>query len=200
MKKRRGMKRRLSAPRPLKPNGNGRIDLRSVGQGTSLSPKHRQVIRAYSDPNSPTHGNATQSAVAAGYSPISAPQTGNRIVKSDNGERELNRIFEAAGVTTQKLAKRVRQALDAKETKTFIHQKTGQIVYSEKMIAHDIRLKAIRLAGEFTGAFAPKEINVKVAILAGRIQAARRRESERAPQPVVVGPNDKQPEPVTPTE
>ncbi len=200
MKKRRRMKRRISKPRAYKTTKNGAIDLRSVGQGTALSPKHRRVIRNYTDPNSPTEGNATKSALAAGYSPISAAQTGSKIVRSVEGERELNRIFEAAGVTTEKLAKRVKQALDAKETKAFLHQATGAVVYSKKMIAHDIRLKAIRLAGEFVGAFAPKEINFNVALLAVKIQAARRREYERTPPPVVVGPSDKEAEPVTPTE
>ena len=110
----------------------------------------------------------------------------NRDVRSEIEritDRELNRIFDAAGVTTEKLAKRVNQALDAKETKAFIHQKTGEVVYSKSMVAHDIRLKAIRLAGELRGDFAPKELNVSVAVLADRIQAARRREIERTPQP-----------------
>ena len=200
MKKRRRMKRRIAKPRAYKTTKNGAIDGRSIGQGTSLSPKHRQVIANYADPHSPTQGNATQSAVAAGYSPISAPQTGNRIVKSDNGERELNRIYDATGVTIEKLAKRTKQALDAKETKAFIHQKTGEIVYSKRMIAHDVRLRAIRLAHELRGDFAPKQLDVRVAVLAGRLDAAKRRERERAPQDVVVDPSDKQPEPVTPTE
>jgi phage terminase small subunit len=200
MKKHRRMKRRISKPRAYKTTKNGAIDRRSIGQGTELSPKHRQVISNYTDPNSPTQGNATQSAIKAGYSPISAHDTGSKILKRPETERELTRIFEAAGVTTEKLAKRVKQALDAKETKVFLCQKDGELVYSKKMIAHDIRLKAIRLAGEFVGAFAPKEINVKVAVLATRIQAARRREYERAPQQVVVAPSDKEPEPVTPTE
>ena len=56
-------------------------------------------------------------------------------------------------------------------------------MYSKPMKAHDIRLKAIRLAAELRGDFAPKEINISVALLAGKIQAARRREYERTPQP-----------------
>ena len=167
----------------------------------TLSPKQRQVIKAFADPNSPTHNNATKSALAAGYSLTSSPQTGNRIVNSHNGERELNRIFDAAGLTTEKMAKRVRQAMDAKEARPFIHQSTGNIVYSKKIASHDIRLRAIRLAAEMRGDMAPKELDVRVAVLAGRIQAARRRETARDdPQPVVVGPDDKQSEPVTPTE
>ncbi len=113
---------------------------------------------------------------------------------------ELNHIFDAAGVTIERLAKRIRQGLDAKETKAFIHQKTGNVVYSKPMKAHDIRLKAIRLAGELRGDFAPKEINVKVAVLAGRLDAAKRREAERQAQPVVVEADNNQEEELTPTK
>ena len=200
MKKRRRMKRRISKPRAYKLVKSGEIDGRSVGQGTALSPKHRAVIRNYTDPNSPTQGNATKSALAAGYNPASAGANGHKIVKSVEGERELNRIYDAAGLTIEKLAKRTKQALDAKETKAFIHQKTGEIVYSKRMIAHDVRLRAIRLAHELRGDFAPKQLDVRVAVLAGRLDAAKRREEERQAQPVVVEPSDKEPEPVTPTE
>ncbi len=200
MKKRRRMKRRISKPRAYKLVKSGGIDQRSVGQGTSLSPKHRAVIRNYTDPNSPTQGNATKSAIAAGYNPASAGANGHKIVKSVEGERELNRIYDAAGLTIEKLAKRTKQALDAKETKAFIHQKTGEIVYSKRMIAHDVRLRAIRLAHELRGDFAPKQLDVRIAVLAGRLDAAKRREEERQAQPVVVEPNDKEAEPVTPTE
>ncbi len=58
------------------------------------------------------------------------------------------------------------------------------------MIAHDIRLKAIRLAAELRGDMAPKELNVSVAVIAGRLEAARRRETERQVQGVRVEEND----------
>lgn len=193
--------KRRKQPSTPKLTKSGRIDLRTAGN--SLTSKHRRLIRAYVDPDSPTEGNATQSAIAAGYSPISAPQTGNRIIKSDNGEKELTRIYDAAGLTVEKLAKRVKQGMNAKETKAFIHQKTGDIVYSKPLVAHDVRLRAVRLAHELRGDFAPRrvELDVRVAVLAGRIQAARRREMDPTPpQPVVVGPDDKEAEPVTPTE
>jgi hypothetical protein len=192
--------KRRKDPKLPKLTKSGRIDLRTAGN--SLTPKHRRLIRAYVDPNSPTEGNATQSAIAAGFSPVSAPQTGNRIIKSDNGERELTRIYDAAGLTVEKLAKRVKQGMNAKETKAFIHQKTGDIVYSKPLVAHDVRLRAVRLAHELRGDFAAKrvELDVRVAVLAGRIQAARRREVDQLPQDVVDRASDKQPEPITPSE
>ncbi len=165
-----------------------------------LSPKHRRLLKAYTDPNSPTYNNATQSALKAGYSPTSAHDAGSRILKRDDTGRELTRIYEAAGVTTQKLAQRVKQGLNAHYDQAFIHQKTGLIVYAKRRPDYNVRLKAVRLASEIRGDMAPKEVDVRVAVLAGRIQAARRREIDQAPQPVVVGPDDKEAEPVTPTE
>ena len=117
--------------------------------------------------------------MAAGYSPKRARITGSELLRNRNICREINRIFEDAGVTVEKLAKVILEALDAKEQRVFLHQSSGNLVYSKPMIAHAIRLKAARLAGELTGAFAPKEINVRVSLLAERIQAARRREAER---------------------
>ncbi len=124
--------------------------------------------------------------MAAGYSPKRARITGSELLRNRNIHGEINRIFEAAGVTPENLAKGVHEALDATEIKAFLHQKTGEIVYAKPVIDHKIRLKAARLAGELMGLFAPKEINVKVSLLAERIQAARRREAERTVQGVRV--------------
>ncbi len=155
-----------------------------------LSLRQRRFVAEFTNPEGEGFGNQTKAAKLAGYSELSPGQAGHQLVKNSEvrseieriTNRELNHVFDAAGVTIERLAKRVRQGLDAKETKAFIHQKTGNVVYSKPMKAHDVRLKAIRLAGELRGDFAPKEINVKVALLAGRIQAARRREAERTPQ------------------
>ena len=117
--------------------------------------------------------------MAAGYSPKRARITGSELLRNRNIHGEINRIFEAAGVTPENLAKGVHEALDATEIKAFLHQKTGEIVYAKPVIDHKIRLKAARLAGELMGLFASKEINVKVSLLAERIQAARRRELKR---------------------
>ena len=167
---------------PKKPDG------RKISRKLTL--KQRRFVSEFTNPEGEGFGNQTRAAELAGYSELAPGQAGHRLMR--NGEikgeveritdRELTHIFDAAGVTTKKLAKRVNQALDAKETKAFIHQKTGEVVYSKSMVAHDIRLKAIRLAGEFRGDFAPKELNVSVAVLAGKIQAARRRETERTVQ------------------
>ena len=111
--------------------------------------------------------------------------------------RELNHVLDAAGVTVERLAKTMRQGLGAKQVKSFIHQKTGNVVYAKPQKDHDIRLKATRLACEVRGDFAPKEMKISVDVLASKLQAARRREiagrireSERTVQGVRVEEND----------
>jgi phage terminase small subunit len=155
-----------------------------------LNLRQRRFIAEFTNPESEGFGNQTKAAKLAGYSQLAPGQSGHRVLKNvevqSEVERitntELNHVFDAAGVTIERLAKRVRQGLDAKETKAFIHQKTGNVVYSKRMIAHDIRLKAIRLAGELRGDFAPKQLDVRVAVLASRLDAAKRREAERTVQ------------------
>lgn len=137
--------------------------------------------------------------MAAGYSPKRARITGSELLRNRNIHREINHIFEAAGVTVEKLAKVVREALDAKEQRVFLHQSSGNLVYSKPMIAYEIRLKAARLAGEFIGAFAPKEINVKVSLLAERIQAARQRELKRKALDVEAEETTEEAQPLEPT-
>ena len=156
-----------------------------------LNLRQRRFVAEFTNPEGEGFGNQTKAAKLAGYSQLAPGQVGHQLMKNTEVQseieritnRELNHVFDAAGVTIERLAKRVRQGLDAKVIKAFIHQKTGNVVYSKPMKAHDIRLKAIRLAAELRGDFAPKEINVSISLLAERLQAARRREYERTPQP-----------------
>ncbi len=174
-------------------NNGKKPDARKISK--KLKPKHRKLIAHYTDPtNKETFGNGGKSAIAAGYSETSAVSTASEILTKPNVQREieritgmeLNHIFDAAGVTIERLAKGLKQALGAKDKKAFIHQKTGNVVYSKPLVAHDTRLRAIRLAAELRGDMAPKEINISVAVLADKIEAARRRETERVVQGVRV--------------
>jgi phage terminase small subunit len=172
-------------------------DARKISKKLKL--KHRKLIAHYTDPtNEETFGNGGKSAIAAGYSETSAISTASAILAKPNvqreieriADRELNHIFDAAGVTIERLAKGLKQALDAKEKKAFIHQKTGNVVYSKPLVAHDTRLRAIRLAADLRGDMAPKEINFNVSILVEKLQAARRRQAERVVEGEVVKEED----------
>ncbi len=168
--------------KPKKPDGR-KISKR-------LNPRQRRFVAEFTNPESPAFGNQTKAAIAAGYCEEHAGNQAYRLTKNDDVRSEIDRILDAAGVTIEKLAKTVNQGLKAKVTKPFLHQATGDVVYSKPMIAHDIRLKAARLGFELRGDFAPKELNVSVEVLADRIQAARRRELERQVQGVRVEEND----------
>ncbi len=173
-------------PKPKKPDG------RKISRKLTL--KQRRFVSEYTNPEGEGFGNQTRAAELAGYSQLAPAQAGHRLMR--NGEiegeveriksTELNHILDAAGVTVKRLAKGLKQALGAKEKKAFIHQKTGNVVYSKPLIAHDTRLRAIRLAAEMRGDMATKEINFNVSVLAERLQAARRREDERTVQGVRV--------------
>lgn len=49
-------------------------------------------------------------------------------------------------VTASRIAKRLAEALDAMETKATYDKEAGKWVYSDKLIAHSPRLKAIEIA------------------------------------------------------
>jgi len=167
-------------------------DARKISRKLNL--RQRRFVAEFTNPEGEGFGNQTRAAKLAGYTELSPSQAGHQLMRNTQvqGEveriknKELNHIFDAAGLTIERLAKGLKQGVIAKEEKAFIHQKTGNVVYSKKMIAHDTRLKAIRLTAELRGDFAPKEINISVALLAGKIQAARRREAERTVQGVRV--------------
>ena len=191
-----------------KKNGNHKKpDARKISKKLTL--KQRRFVSEYTDPGGKGFGNASKAAELAGYSELAPGQAGHKLVKNGQvqGEiekitsRELNHTLDAAGVTVERLAKVVRQGLGAKQVKSFIHQKTGNVVYAKPQKDHDVRLKATRLAYEVRGDFAPKELNISIRLLAEKIQAARRREYERTPQPserTVQGVRDDEDENQTP--
>ena len=49
----------------------------------------------------------------------------------------------AAGLTPGYFAAKERELLEATETKTFLNPRTGEVVYSAPLVAHDIRLRAL---------------------------------------------------------
>ncbi len=169
-----------------KNNGNRKKpDARKISKKLTL--KQRRFVSEYTNPEGEGFGNQTKAAELAGYSELSPGQAGHQLMKNSEiqGEvervtsRDLNHILDAAGVTAERLAKTVRQGLRAKQRKSFLHQSTGEVVYSELEVAHDIRLKATRLGYEVRGDFAPKELNISVSVIADKLDAARRRETER---------------------
>jgi hypothetical protein len=61
-----------------------------------------------------------------------------------NARQETIRLLQEKGPKIEKVLLRLRQALNAKETKFFAHQ--GNVIDQKDMIAHNIRLRAVDLA------------------------------------------------------
>ena len=76
-----------------------------------LSAKHRMFVAKYTQVGSETYHNATKSAVAAGYSPITAHVTGSRLISDAKVSAAIssraNKQFEDIDIS----AKRVLRAL-----------------------------------------------------------------------------------------
>ena len=117
-----------------------------------LSPKRRQFVAKFTDPTSPTFGNATRSAIASGYGIRGARTEGSRLLANANVSAEIERILDEAGATREKAAKVINEALEATQTRVFCPGE-GKLVYSEPFIDHQTRLKAAemnhRLRGDF---------------------------------------------------
>jgi hypothetical protein len=67
----------------------------------TLSPRRRAFVDAYTNPDSPTFGNGTQSVIAAGYSdhPVGARVQAHHLLTSPNGVASpVRAAFEAQGV------------------------------------------------------------------------------------------------------
>lgn len=59
---------------------------------------------------------------------------------------EVLKTAKKKGVTLCRAMHRLKESLDAKETKVFLNKNTGVLVYSKPLIAHNIRLKAVEVA------------------------------------------------------
>lgn len=95
---------------------------------SELPPRRAAFVAAYADPNSPTFGNGTQSAIAAGFSDgPSARVAAVRALASDSVQTSVRATLERAGISHDRLAR-------------------GMLKYFEDD-SHKVRASAVR-AGE----------------------------------------------------
>lgn len=70
-----------------------------------LPPRRAAFVAAYADPNSPTFGNGTQSAIAAGYSPtVGARAQAVEVLANPNVRASVRATLERAGISHERLA------------------------------------------------------------------------------------------------
>jgi len=77
---------------------------------------------------------------------------------------ETLKLLREKGPSLKKVILRLKQALNAKETKAQFDTKRGVWVYSDPLISHDIRLKAIKLALTLYDAFPAQKHEVKARV------------------------------------
>ena len=179
--------------RPTKLDGTPnyqRVNIDKRRMPHKLGPKRRRFVQKLTDVSSPTYGNKSASAIAAGYRQRTSGQqlAANPIVSS-----EIARCLQLAGASREQVARTLRKGLRAKKTIAFLDVKRGEVVYSKPLTDTPSQLRAVELAGRFYGDISSgSKVEVHISITADRIAAARRRVSgeiiEVKAQDVVVEP------------
>lgn len=78
-----------------------------------------------------------QAARDAGYAESVALKAGDKIESKPAVQSAFRELLEKAGITDEKLAKRLNEGLDAKETKFFQHQ--GLVISKRTVVDHGAR-------------------------------------------------------------
>lgn len=82
-------------------------------------------------------------ALEAGYSPATARNAGQKIAKHPDVVAAFRRAMKKAGITDDHVAQRIKEGLDAEETKLF--QKDGFVTDSRNVVAHGERRQMVEL-------------------------------------------------------
>lgn len=90
-----------------------------------------------------------QAALDAGYALSTAENTKQKLDKKPAVQRLFKETLDAAGITDDAMARRLKESLDAMETKFWA--KDGKVEEERNVVAHDVRLKAIELAAKLKG-------------------------------------------------
>ena len=123
-----------------------------------LTLKQRLFVKEFTSTQSVGFGNATKAAELAGYQgfPGSTQLSvqGHHNLRNPKVQREIERVLEASGVTAEKKAQVLFDALVAETRRAFCAD--GEIFYSDPEPDHAARLRALELAGRMTGDFLPQ--------------------------------------------
>lgn len=152
-------------------------DARKISKKLNL--RQRRFIAEFTNPESPAFGNQTKAAIAAGYSPRRAKQTGHETVTNRDVRTEIERILDEVGITGKMVAEVLRGGLKAKTTRVFCPT-GGTVVYSKDLVDHPTRLRAAEIAFKLRGDYPATKLDVQGLGDVGAIIAeARKRATER---------------------
>lgn len=125
--------------------------------GEKLTPKQRAFAHAYVDPESTTFGNATQSAILAGYNG-GAYQRGSELVKHREVKGYMAELFEEAGMGDDVRARvladlaKGRGVKQIKNTTTYANGSESTTITEQPVATRD-QLRAIELMYKVEGRF-----------------------------------------------
>lgn len=112
-----------------------------------ITPKQQRFVASFTDPKSPGFSNATRAAQAAGYrgEPGSNQLSvqGHSTLRNPDVRQAIADALDKAGCTLELGARRLRQALDAKQVRPFLVE--GELVYSKPMPDYRERRQATEL-------------------------------------------------------
>ena len=136
--------------------------------GTLLSPRYNAFIDAYLDSGAPTFGNATQSAIVAGFTDGPGIRvTGHRVLTNSNVQREITQRINAAKVTEEYVRNGLVQAAEgalqdhAYGAATAAFRELGRILamFTDRTEL-DIRAQVLTLSAEL--GLPPEELEAEV--------------------------------------
>lgn len=149
-----------------------------------LSQKQERFLKEYE-----IDGNARRAALAAGYKPRSGGDLGDRLLKSPNISRELERRRIDRNKKHEITLDRILQGL-LKEAE----------LPKEQGGTPSVRVAAWRAIADIGGFTAPQRLEIDASPLAARLNAARKRVAiAQEPQPAQITSNTKDDDPVLQT-
>jgi phage terminase small subunit len=111
-------------------------------------------------------------AILAGYSPKTAGEQGAAILQHPQAKQEFSLIMERKGLTDEILAQKIKDLLDAQETKYF--QKDGIVTDQRQVDALETQRKTVELATKLKGHLKDKsEVDINVGLMALVVAAVR---------------------------
>jgi len=116
-------------------------------------------------------------AISLGLSPKSADSQIQNIMREPAVQQAFTRVMEAEGISDQFLAQKIRDLLDAQETKYF--QKDGIVTDQREVAALETQRKTTELAAKLKGHLKDRsEVDVNIGLMALVVAAVRERSGE----------------------
>ena len=116
--------------------------------------------------------NLRDAAISAGYSPNSASQAACEALKHPETKQLFAQVMERAGISDDFLARKIKNLLDAKETKHF--QRDGVVTETREVDALETQRKTTELATKLKGHLKDRsEVDINIGLMAMVVAAVK---------------------------